>query len=485
MTKYVVAACIDERGRAHGGADGDQTGRELYVHTLASSGNWVYILRPPSNAEIMVKQAYAAAANNNIGYDQYERTTLYTKAKNNNWDLSKIKSKCECDCSSLIAVLCNCAGFKVSKDIWTGNQISALKAKGFKVWKYKASRLKPGDVLWCSYHTAIYVGTSKTYKSPTVKNSKPNASYPSMNKSYAQIQWNLTSCSNRRKNKSVKYIVIHNTGTNASAKNNCKYFSSGNRNASADFFIDKNGTIYKFNGSLAYRYSWHCGDGNGKHGITNYNSIGIEVVSAGAVFTDAQKKSLNKLVRAIMNDFGIPASKVVRHYDASRKLCPKAYCGSTAKTKRWKTLRDYITTKPKNTSSTVTNNNVVAVSSTAASSVINKTTTPDTSSGTKVESSNAENNMIEVNAASNRVAYARYLDFNYKGTYIVDSETGLNMKYNAGINNKRITCVSNGEKVTCYGYYSKSGDVKWLLVEYVKDNVTYTGYMNISYLKKT
>ena len=477
MTKYVVAACIDERGRAHGGQDGDQTGRELYVHTLSSSGNWVYILRPPSNAETMVKQAYAAAANNNIGYDQYERTTLYTRAKNNNWDISKIKSKCECDCSSLIAVLCNCAGFRVSKDIWTGNQISALKSKGFTVFKYRSSILKPGDVLWCSYHTAIYVGTSKTYQSPTVPNSKPNAAYPRMNKSYSQIEWNLTPCSNRRKNKAVKYIVIHNTGTNASAKNNCKYFSRGNRNASADFFIDKNGTIYKFNGSLAYRYSWHCGDGNGKKGITNYNSVGIEVVSAGVVFTDAQKKALNKLVRALMSDFGIPASRVVRHFDASGKWCPSAYCGSTMKNKRWKTLREYITTKPKNTSTNVTNNNSVNTSSTAANS--------STSSNTKVEGSNAENNTVPVNAASDRVAFARSLDFDYEGVYIVDSESGLNMRYNAGINNKKVTCVSNGEKVSCFGYYSKSGDVKWLLVEYNKDNVTYTGYANINYLHKT
>ena len=167
--------------------------------------------------------------------------------------------------------------------------------------------------------------------------------YPKMNKTYAQTYWNLSSCSDRRKNKAVKYVVVHYTGTNASAKNNCIYFSGGNRNASADFFIDKDGTIYRFNGNLATRYSWHCGDGYGKYGITNYNSIGIEVVSAGAEYTTAQKEALRKLVRALMDDFNIPASRVVRHYDASRKTCPAPYAGSTAKNKKWNELHKYIT----------------------------------------------------------------------------------------------------------------------------------------------
>ena len=62
MTRYVVGACIDERGRASGGKAGDQTGREVCVHTLASSGAWSRILRPPRNASVIVKQAYAMVA---------------------------------------------------------------------------------------------------------------------------------------------------------------------------------------------------------------------------------------------------------------------------------------------------------------------------------------------------------------------------------------------------------------------------------------
>lgn len=179
------------------------------------------------------------------------------------------------------------------------------------------------------------------------------ANYPKVNTVYAQTKYNVTKCANRKTNKAVKYIVIHNTGTTASAQNNCKYFSGGNRNASADYFINKDGSIYKFNANMKTYYSWHCGDGYGAYGITNYNSIGIEVVSAGTAFTKEQKNALNKLVRALMDDFDVPASRVVRHYDASRKSCPSYYAASSGtKLKRWNELHSYITKEQKVATST-------------------------------------------------------------------------------------------------------------------------------------
>ena len=176
--------------------------------------------------------------------------------------------------------------------------------------------------------------------------------YPSMVKKYAQTKYNLTKCSDRKAGKKVKYVVHHYTGTTASAKNNCKYFGGGNRNASADYFIDTDGTIYKFNANCKTYYSWHCGDGYGKYGITNANSIGIEVVSAGKEFTAKQKESLRKLTLAIMAEYDIPASRVCRHWDASRKCCPAPYAGSTAKDKKWKELHSYVTKKTPSTSTT-------------------------------------------------------------------------------------------------------------------------------------
>lgn len=169
--------------------------------------------------------------------------------------------------------------------------------------------------------------------------------YPSMVKTYQQKRYNVTRCAkNRRGNKLVKYIVIHNTGTTASAKNNCQYFASGNRSASADYFVDRDGTIYKFNADCANYYSWHCGDGKGKYGITNSNSIGIECVSNGVAFTDKQIRSVNQLVSAIIADYGVKKTNVVRHYDCSHKQCPSYYCGTTAKDKRWSSLKKQLIT---------------------------------------------------------------------------------------------------------------------------------------------
>lgn len=145
----------------------------------------------------------------------------------------------------------------------------------------------------------------------------------------------------------VKYIVVHYTGNGkasdkTAAKNNCIYFNGGNRNASADFFVNDYG-IWRYNPNCQKYYSWHCGDGHGKYGITNSNSIGIEVVSSGATFTDKEVKYLAWLVRKLMGIYSVEADHVVRHYDASRKSCPAPYCGSTAKDKRWKTLHKKIT----------------------------------------------------------------------------------------------------------------------------------------------
>lgn len=155
---------------------------------------------------------------------------------------------------------------------------------------------------------------------------------------YAQSRYNVTPCANRRANGAMKYIVIHYTGTSAPGKNNCQYFAGGNRNASADYFIDKDGTAWKFNKDHKKWYSWHCGDGNGAYGITNANSIGVEVVSSGEAFTSAQVKTLRELVRYMRKYYGKDL-KVVRHYDASRKSCPAPYAGSAEKDKKWAKLK--------------------------------------------------------------------------------------------------------------------------------------------------
>jgi N-acetylmuramoyl-L-alanine amidase len=129
----------------------------------------------------------------------------------------------------------------------------------------------------------------------------------------------------RSVNDKIIYIVIHDTANpNATALNHFNYFNGGNRNASADFFVDTNNIIQTVD--YAKNYSWHCGDGNGKYGITNRNSIGIEMCLVEPY--DKVMKNTVELVVYLMKELNIPLDRVVRHYDASRKNCPASLSGN-------------------------------------------------------------------------------------------------------------------------------------------------------------
>ena len=130
------------------------------------------------------------------------------------------------------------------------------------------------------------------------------------------------------------YIVIHYTGTDgATAANEVKYFNGGDRQASADYFIDFDGSIYAYNNSPATQYSWHCGgDLESSHHplfrvCTNKNSIGIELctkkVMGSWVFEEKTVAGAAALVKYLMSEFGIPVDNVCRHYDVTGKSCPR------------------------------------------------------------------------------------------------------------------------------------------------------------------
>lgn len=130
----VLYASIDERGHAHGGYAGDQSGKELKIAGYYSFGQNV-VLRPVNRkvANHMVAVGKKIVESRLVGYDQYERTTLFKQMEKCDWDADKyIKSKVktETDCSAFISVLVNSCGIKVSKDIWTGNMKQALLSTG-------------------------------------------------------------------------------------------------------------------------------------------------------------------------------------------------------------------------------------------------------------------------------------------------------------------------------------------------------------------
>ena len=124
-----------------------------------------------------------------------------------------------------------------------------------------------------------------------------------------------------RNGNSIKYIVEHYTGNlGDTAKNNVDYFYGGNRNASAHYFVDDNSIWQSVDDSNA---AWSVGDGRGAYGITNQNSISIEMCcQSNGEISEATEKNALELTKYLMNKYGVSADRVVRHYDASRKTCP-------------------------------------------------------------------------------------------------------------------------------------------------------------------
>lgn len=162
-------ASRDERGRYSGGTAGDQDGKEVAIREWYNRP-WNKVLRckNPEKAEKIAVAMEAACKNDFIGYDQSQRTTLYSLAKSNGWKIEDIKMPCETDCSALVAVCVNAAGIRVSGDIYTGNEAAALLRTGefelLSAPKYLISDeyLKRGDVLLYEFHhTAIALEDGK------------------------------------------------------------------------------------------------------------------------------------------------------------------------------------------------------------------------------------------------------------------------------------------------------------------------------------
>ena len=108
---------------------------------------------------------------------------------------------------------------------------------------------------------------------------------------------------------------------------------------STQYIIGMNGKIIRIipDNEIAYAAS---GKNNG--------TLHIEVCysKAGGEFEEASIEALRELVQYLMKKYGIPAEKVLRHYDLTGKYCPWFYVDEN----RWAALHEYITApevKPK------------------------------------------------------------------------------------------------------------------------------------------
>ena len=111
---------------------GDQNGgREVstekyYVH----SKGWVVLRAKDATAREKIAVAMErACANNDIGYDQSTRLTLFNNVKDFGFDPARTTKKVNTDCSALVRVCVHYAGIEVDNFI-TSNEVSKLMATG-------------------------------------------------------------------------------------------------------------------------------------------------------------------------------------------------------------------------------------------------------------------------------------------------------------------------------------------------------------------
>lgn len=139
---------------------------------------------------------------------------------------------------------------------------------------------------------------------------------------------------------SCEYIVMHNTANTASAVNEANNIKNNAGQSSFHYVIDDDDIIQCVHD---YDTAWAVGAWAGaRQLIGNSQSISIEVCNPGTLFSDASIENLRRLVLHLMEYYGIPASRVVRHWDChtGRKNCPAAYAG--AGNPNWTKLHDYI-----------------------------------------------------------------------------------------------------------------------------------------------
>ena len=166
MTNLFAWASIGENGKATGGKKGDQTKKEVKVAPYYNFGQtWVIRFRNKKRGNLAGKSAKLLAQNDNIGYNQNDRVSLYYECIRIHWDISRISEirKCNCDCSELAVCAINFAYGK--KKLHSGYTTHTLPniCNDFKTnfkridSALKTKKFKKGDMVGKSGHVIINV----------------------------------------------------------------------------------------------------------------------------------------------------------------------------------------------------------------------------------------------------------------------------------------------------------------------------------------
>jgi N-acetylmuramoyl-L-alanine amidase CwlA len=145
----------------------------------------------------------------------------------------------------------------------------------------------------------------------------------------------------RERHSRIKWIVVHYTGTAASALANARAIEKPlAKPRSTHYFVD-GGLVMAVVPEA--RAAWHIGgpDPDKKLDVYNTNAIGVDLCEDKLIY-DADHKSVGDrdwyfteeteataaaLIGGIMRRYAIPLDHVVRHYDVTGKWCPRPFVG--------------------------------------------------------------------------------------------------------------------------------------------------------------
>lgn len=135
-----------------------------------------------------------------------------------------------------------------------------------------------------------------------------------------------------------EFIIFHFVGASGQAWDNANYFRNTYRGASAHYFVDPKDILQVVEDDTP---AWHIGDGsrtrkggiNGyvhPSGATNTNSIGVELCQDKTTGKDVWHwdfhpdtiEAAEWLIRKLQKEHNIDDDHVIRHFDATGKLCP-------------------------------------------------------------------------------------------------------------------------------------------------------------------
>ncbi len=106
--------------------------------------------------------------------------------------------------------------------------------------------------------------------------------------------------------KPIRFIILHHGG--GSAEGDLAWLTNPASGVSADFYVDREGRVYKLNPQVGLNYTWHAGESAwGGYTAINRHSVGIEQEHRpGQDWPDAQVAATAHLCAWLAERYKLP-----------------------------------------------------------------------------------------------------------------------------------------------------------------------------------